>query len=233
MTREAALRLGLAARELGCPDASALVRAVAEKLGLPLTETKLAAMTATGLLELIVGKRASEGSRVSVNPESLDRAVRLMWGRGVVGSELPMIESYVDGDMPGSIRVACASNGGEVLDGHFGSCELFLIYQVSPVALRLDEIRQTLDADYAEDRNASRAKLIADCQVVYVQSIGGPAAAKVIRAGVHPVKISRSGSARELLVPLQDALTKPPPWLAKIMGVKAASLEKFAELIEG
>jgi hypothetical protein len=30
-----------------------------------------------------------------------------------------------------SIRIACASNRGERLDGHFGSCARFLIYQVS------------------------------------------------------------------------------------------------------
>ena len=39
--------------------------------------------------------------------------------------------------MPGSIRVACASNGGEVLDGRSGSARRFLIYQVSAETVRL------------------------------------------------------------------------------------------------
>ena len=147
-------------------------------------------------------------------------------------SELPPVDAYVDGSMPGSIRAACASNTGEVLDGHFGSCERFLIYQLTPDESRLIAIRSTLEADHAEDRNAARAALIADCDVLCIQSIGGPAAAKVIRANVHPVKIPRSESARVVVARLQTALRHPPPWLAKVMGVQAQSLEKFAE-IEG
>jgi nitrogen fixation protein NifX len=134
--------------------------------------------------------------------------------------------------MPGSLRVAVAANRGENLDGHFGSCERFLIYQVSPDAIRLIAIRSTVEADAAEDKNAARSALINDCQIVYVQSIGGPAAAKVVRAGVHPVKKPTGGAAREVLVELQGRLTSPPPWLAQIMGVPAASLARFEEEIE-
>ena len=228
MTREAALRIALAARELSGVSAAGLVTALAGKLDLPLTETKLAGVTVTDLREILAGDHADENCHVGVAGDKLKAAVRLLWGEGVSGSELPPLDAYNDGDMPGSIRVACASNSGEALDGHFGSCERFLIYQVAPAELRLLAVRPTLAADHDEDRNASRARLIADCQVVYVQSIGGPAAAKVVRAGVHPVKIPRPAAARETLVRLQQTLTRPPPWLAKIMGVKAASLEKFA-----
>lgn len=131
--------------------------------------------------------------------------------------------------MPRSIRVACASNRNETLDGHFGSCERFLIYQVSTDEIRLVAVRATLEADHAEDGNVARAALIGDCQVGYFQSIGGPAAAKVVRAGVHPVKVAQGGIARELLVPLQKAIASPPPWLAKAMGVEAASLAQYRE----
>ena len=134
--------------------------------------------------------------------------------------------------MSGSIRVACASNGGELLDGHFGSCEQFLIYQVAPGELTLIETRDTAATDAAEDRNVARAQLIADCQVVFIQSIGGPAAAKVVRAGVHPVKVPKAAPAQEVLIKLQAALVSPPPWLAKVMGVEAASLAPFRELVE-
>ena len=46
--------------------------------------------------------------------------------------ELP-IKPYQEGDMPNSIRIAVASNTGEQLDGHFGSCHRYLIYQLSVV----------------------------------------------------------------------------------------------------
>ncbi len=134
--------------------------------------------------------------------------------------------------MAGVIRVACASNGDEMLDGHFGSCEHFLIYQVSPKEVLLLEERPTAAADDAEDKNVARAALINDCQVVFVQSIGGPAAAKVVRAGVHPVKVPKPAPTREVLAKLQTALVNPPPWLAKAMGVPAASLDPFRAVAE-
>ncbi|HEX8989841.1 MAG TPA: dinitrogenase iron-molybdenum cofactor biosynthesis protein [Rhodocyclaceae bacterium] len=232
MTREAALRIALAVRELPGVTAAGLVTALAEKLGLPLTETKLGQVTVDDLREVLAGDHADENCVVGVDAGTLKAAVRLLWGQGVVHSELPPVQSYADGDMPRSIRVACASNGGETLDGHFGSCERFLIYQVSTSEVRLIDVRPTLEADHAEDRNASRAALIGDCQVGYFQSIGGPAAAKAVRAGVHPVKVPKAAPAREVLVQLQQAIASPPPWLAKAMGVEAASLAQFRSLVE-
>jgi nitrogen fixation protein NifX len=131
-----------------------------------------------------------------------------------------------------ALRVAVASNTDGILDGHFGSCERFLVYQVSADAHRLIETRSTAEADEAADRNLARVALIADCQVLFVQSIGGPAAAKVVRAGVHPVKIAKGGPADETLARLQESLKSPPPWLARVMGVEAASLAPFRELAE-
>ena len=37
---------------------------------------------------------------------------------------LPCVEPYRVGDIPGSVRVAVASNEGENLDGHFGNCRV-------------------------------------------------------------------------------------------------------------
>jgi nitrogen fixation protein NifX len=229
ITREAALRVGLAARELGNLSARELVSALVERLDLPLTEAKLTTLTVADLQFLLQGDDVVE---TDVPRENLKQAVRLLWGEGVVNSELPPLASYAEGDMPGSIRVACASNREQLLDGHYGSCERFLVYQVSPDEVRLIAVRPTLAADHAEDRNVARAALIGDCQIVYVQSIGGPATAKVVRAGVHPVKVaSRENSgidAAQALVQLQQALRHPPPWLARIMGVEASSLARFA-----
>ena len=232
MTREAALRSALAARELPGIEARALVQGLAQKLELPLTETKLAAVTVEDLCEVLAGDHAEESCVVGYDNERLKAAVRTLWGIGVTGSDLPLVEAYAEGDLPDSIRVAVCSNSGENLDGHFGSCERFLVYQVSPTVLRLIDQRPTLAADKAEDRNVARSALINDCDIVYVQSIGGPAAAKVVRAGAHPVKIPKSAPAREILVRLQQSLISPPPWLAKVMGVPAASLAQYVAAAE-
>ncbi len=53
-------------------------------------------------------------------------------------------------------------------------------------------------------------------------SIGGPAAAKVVRRDIHPVKKPDGGEAKILLAELQAALAAPPPWLAKAMGLTPA-----------
>ena len=91
----------------------------------------------------------------------------------------------------------------------------------------LIDARSTAIADDAEDKNVARANLIKDCQIVYVQSIGGPAAAKAVRANIHPVKAPEGGKAEIALQRLQAVLDAPPPWLAKILGVEAKSLNKF------
>ena len=232
MTREAALRIALAARELPGIEARALVVALAERLDLPLTETKLAAVTVEDLREILAGDHADQNCVVGFDGERLKAAVRPLWGIGVEGSELPALDAYAEGDLPNSIRVAVCSNSGEQLDGHFGSCQRFLVYQVSPTALRLIDQRPTLAADQMEDRNVARSVLIGDCDIVYVQSIGGPAAAKVVRAGAHPVKIAKAAPAREILGQLQQSLLSPPPWLAKVMGVPAASLAQYVAVAE-
>ncbi len=232
ISRDAALRVALAARELGSLSARELVSALVERLDLPLTEARLATVTVADLQVLLQGDEVVEPD---VAKEQLKQAVRLLWGEGVgnrANSDLPPLASYADGDMPGSIRVACASNREQLLDGHYGSCERFLVYQVSPSEVRLIGVRPTFEADHAEDRNVARAALINDCQIVYVQSIGGPATAKVVRAGVHPIKVASRGNSSAAALPalaqLQQALRQPPPWLARIMGVEAGSLARFA-----
>jgi nitrogen fixation protein NifX len=231
-SREAALRIALAARALNGLDAKAFVGALIEKLETPLTEAKLAKLTVEDLRVILAGDFAEQGCHVGVDAEQLKDAVRMLWGQGIEHDDFPVIEAYAEGEMPGSIRVAIAANRGENLDGHFGSCDRFLVYQVGQQAIKLIDVRSTAEADGAEDKNAARSALIGDCQIVYIQSIGGPAAAKVVRAGVHPVKKPEGGAAREVLLELQGRLSSPPPWLAQIMGVPSASLARFEEELE-
>ncbi len=214
LSREVALRIGLAARLLPDTDPARLLRVLADAVGLPPTEASLAKLTLKTL------KSAAEDELAGIDTPTLKQAMAVLWGKaGQPAEALPAPEPYAEGDMPGSIRVACASNSGENLDGHFGSCSRFLVYQVAPGETRLVAVRVVEPQDEADDKNVYRAGLIADCQVAYVVSIGGPAAAKVVRAGVHPVKFPTGGSARGRARALQDVLGgTPPPWLAKVMG---------------
>lgn len=223
------MRIAQAARTLDGVAVSALAAKMGMQLGLPITEEKLAKLTVADLKLILSGEETVEPD---VDPASIKLAVRQLWGAGEDEEGLPVPQAYKDGDMPGSLRVAVASNSEENLDGHFGSCPRFLIYQVGRNEMRLIGLRSTASTNEAEDKNSARAELINDCQIVYVQSIGGPAAAKAVRANVHPVKVPDGGSALATLQKLQAVLDAPPPWLAKILGVEAKSLSRFTSVEE-
>lgn len=217
LSPEIALRIGLASRELPDTDPSRLLNVLIAQLGLPLTEQKLATLKVSKL------KSAAEGELESIEIQYLKKALNYLKGVGVQSDTIPLpeVQPYAEGDMPGSIRVACASNSGNAIDGHFGSCARFLVYQISDLEARLIEIREVSGIDKeAEDKNIARAGIIADCQLLYTISIGGPAAAKVVRAGLHPVKLPTGGDAAAVLGGLCAVIGgNPPPWLAKAMGV--------------
>ena len=225
ITKAAALRIAQAARVLADVNAGAFAAKLGDSLGLPITEEKLAKVTVADIKLILSGEETVDPD---VDSASIKLAVRHLWGQSDDAEKLPQQAAYKEGDMPGSLRVAVASNTEENLDGHFGSCPRFLIYQVGRDDIRLIDIRSTSLADDADDKNVARANLIRDCQIVYVQSIGGPAAAKAVRANIHPVKAPEGGKANIALQRLQAVLDAPPPWLAKILGVEAKSLNKFA-----
>lgn len=226
ITKPAALRIAQAARALSEVNTGGLVARLGDHLGLPVTEEKLAKVTVADLKLILTGEETVEPD---VDNATIKLAVRHLWGQSADDENLPELDAYAEGELSGSLRVAVASNTDENLDGHFGSCPRFLIYQVGINDIRLIEVRATDACDDAEDKNVARAELIKDCQIVYVQSIGGPAAAKAVRANVHPVKMPEGGAIRATLQRLQQVLDAPPPWLAKILGVEAKSLCKFAE----
>lgn len=230
LTREVALRIALASRVLPGIDPRRLLEVLIERLGAPLTEKRLAKITVTDLKTGFASVDGEEdGEETGIDMEYFKQAVTYLWGEETVEPDLPTPSPYNEGDMPGSIRVACASNGEELLDGHFGSCPRFLVYQVSPEEVRLIDLRSTEGADSSDDKNAFRANLVKDCHVLYVQSIGGPAAAKVVKAGIHPIKIPEGGQAREAIENLQTVLTgTPPPWLAKVMGISPEDRARVA-----
>ena len=69
------------------------------------------------------------------------------------------------------------------------------------------------------DHSAERVTLIGDCDLLCVLSIGGPAAARVVNSGIHPIKRPQAEDIQTLLAELQRVLAgEPPPWLARIIG---------------
>lgn len=229
LSRELALRIALAARVLPGVGVQPLIDILHDKVGRPLDDEKLKAITVTNLKTGIGSHDGEEdGEDIGIGLENIKLAVRYLWGEEEGDEGLPQVQPYKDGDLPESIRVAVASNTGSLLNGHFGSCIRFLVYQLSRTDYRLIDIRSTLEADSAEDRNLFRANLIKDCHVLFVQSIGGPAAAKVIRADIYPIKVPDAVDAVDKLIEFQQVFDAPPPWMAKALGRTPEERKRFA-----
>ena len=84
ITKGAALRIALAARVLEGVDTRAFTQWVVQKLGLPVNEDKLSALTVTDLKQALTAEETQETSiETDVDMESLKLAVRYLWGENV------------------------------------------------------------------------------------------------------------------------------------------------------
>ncbi|MDD5275914.1 MAG: NifB/NifX family molybdenum-iron cluster-binding protein [Methylovulum sp.] len=223
LSRELALRIALAARALPDTDAKRLVTVLAGCVGMPMTESKIAA------IDLVTLKAAQQGEFANVADDVLLQALSIL--KNTASDKiLPAVQAYQEGDLPNSVRIACASDDAIHVNGHFGGCTWFMVYQVNGEEARLIDIRSTdiPEGLVVDDKNVYRAEQIQDCKVVYVASVGGPAAAKIVKLGIHPMKLEEVESLADIVSQLQQVMAgSPPPWLAKAMGIEASERFKF------
>lgn len=208
-----ALRIGMASRGLPGLELNDWITILIRAVGLPLTAERIKRLRL---------KRLRQSGRRQLQPfsdEELRQALASLRGHGVdMRATLPPVQSYQNGEMPGSIRVACASNRSDRIDAPYGTCDRFLIYQVSVQESRLIDIREINITGSASVRFEARACLIRDCHVLYALTLGATAAASVVRAGVHPLRVGAPTSAAPLLLSLQDVMSgSPPPWMDNLM----------------
>lgn len=225
LSDEVALRIGLAARELPGTDNRQVLDVLITIMGKPITVRKLSR------LRFNLFKRTLEKHKLPCadgDDTALRKAMSFLKGKGIQcePSPLPTVIPYRDGDIPDSIRIACTSNNGHMIDGQFATCKHYLIYQVAAESFRLIDIR-ILDAtpDGSEkpkglDKHSARAFLLEDCHVLCTTEIGGLAASKVVKAGIHPMKLEQTVPAVVFIREIQQVLRdSPPPWLAKAMAM--------------
>ena len=119
------------------------------------------------------------------------------------------------------MKVAFATEDLKHVDAHFGWAKNRAVYDVAPEGHRFVEVVQfegDLKEDGDEDKLAPKIEAVRDCAILYVAAIGGSGAARVVAAGVHPVKVSKPEEIAELLDKLVAVLKgTPPPWLRKAM----------------
>ena len=223
LSRELALRIALAARTLPDVDSKGLLAVLSECVDAPMTESKVASIA------LETFRKANGGALAHVDSGILQQALKIL-SNNAPDKVLPDTQAYQDGDLPNSVRIACASDDAINVNGHFGNCAWFMVYQVNAEAARLIDIR-TADIPeglVVDDKNVYRAEQLQDCKVVYVASVGGPAAAKIVRLGIHPMRLEAIASLADVIGQLQGVMAgSPPPWLAKAMGIEVAERFKF------
>ncbi|MEJ2579037.1 MAG: nitrogen fixation protein NifX [Kineosporiaceae bacterium] len=116
------------------------------------------------------------------------------------------------------LTIAIATRDGTAVDQHFGWCTRFDVYQVDAEHAELVQTRAPGSAEGEDAKIASRLDAIRDCAIVHVTAIGPTAAARVVKAGLMPVKMPEGTPVAEVLTRLQEVLGgTPPPWIRKVL----------------
>ena len=127
---------------------------------------------------------------------------------------------------PGVVRVAIATRDMKGLNAHFGSAPRFAVYDVTKdgwdfvEAVAFDDISDESGAhkNEGEDRITPKVEALAGCHLLFCLAIGGPSAAKVVAARIHPIKTPQSSPIPEVLERTRAMLAgSPPPWLRKVL----------------
>ena len=129
------------------------------------------------------------------------------------------------------MKVAFATTTGSQIDEHFGRAGTFAIYDITPEGAELLELRKVAEGDLDtevvitrgmgslhDDALASKIDKLADVKIVYFTEIGGPSAAKLVRAGIMPLK----GEPSTLISSEVDRLVttmreRPAPWMRRAL----------------
>lgn len=140
---------------------------------------------------------------------------------------LRLIETETDmTDVEKPLKIAIATNDMEHLDAHFGSAKKFALYEVTTSTTRMVELLefgevtdQQGEHNSIDDRITPKVEALTGCALLFVLAIGGPSAAKVVRAGIHPIKRKDPEPIADVLARTQEMLSgSPPPFLRKVLG---------------
>ncbi len=137
------------------------------------------------------------------------------------------------GTLDNAMKVAFATKDMETINAHFGGAKEFVVYNVSKEGFELDGIVKTDVSDLeGDDKTDFRVNALRGINIMYVESIGGTAAAKVIRAGINPMKVPEPRQIKEVLGELVAMINgNPPPWVKRIINMETEEdprLERWA-----
>ena len=134
------------------------------------------------------------------------------------------------------MKVAFATQDQQRVDAHFGWAKHLAVYEISPAGYSFVQdfgFGDDLAEDGNEDKLTPKLDAIRDCAIVSLAAIGGSAAARVVAAKIHPVKVTAPEPILDILDKLQDVLKgTPPPWLRKAMNKGEARSFDFENDVE-
>ena len=133
-------------------------------------------------------------------------------------------------NMENSMKVAFATKDLETINAHFGGAKEFVVYNVSKDGFALEGVIKTDTSELNGDAKTEfKVEALKGINIMYVESIGGTAAAKVIRAGINPMKVQEPRSIEEVLKELIEMInTNPPPWVKRIMNIETVEDPRLA-----
>jgi len=120
------------------------------------------------------------------------------------------------------MKVAFATKDFESVDAHFGGAKEFAVYNVSVDGFELNGVIKTDTSSLKGDEKTEfKVEALKGINLMYCESIGGTAAAKVIRAGINPMKVQEYTKIEHILNDLVRMIgDNPPPWIKRIMNIE-------------
>ncbi|MEJ2469056.1 MAG: nitrogen fixation protein NifX [Campylobacterales bacterium] len=129
-----------------------------------------------------------------------------------------------------AMKVAFATKDMETINAHFGGAKEFVVYNVSKDGFELDGVVKTDTSEMTgDDKTDFKVKTLAGINIMYCESIGGTAAAKVIRAGISPMKVQEPRKIEDVLKELVAMINgNPPPWVKRIINMETTEDPRLA-----
>lgn len=129
-----------------------------------------------------------------------------------------------------AIKVAFATKDMETINAHFGGAKEFVVYDVSKEGFNLSGVVKTdVSKMTGDDKTDFKVKALKGINIMYCESIGGTAAAKVIRGGISPMKVQEPRKIEDVLKELIAMInSNPPPWVKKIMNIQSEEDPRLA-----
>ncbi len=123
----------------------------------------------------------------------------------------------------GCLRIAFATSDLQTINAHFGWASCFLVYDLSKTGFfkvgKVEFSDRINDKECnPENKHFEKINALQTCHIIYSQSIGGPAAARLTQQKIHPLVVKNSPPITKILNDLKQVLNGAlPPWVRRLV----------------